>query len=141
MAVLFSAAFTIVGLPHGILIGLVSGFSNLIPYFGAVMAFFLAVLAGLFSGVPMKAVYASVLILLLQQVDSIFIVPKAVGQKLELHPVLVLLSLAAFGGCLVSGGWCLRFPLGALCKNFVLWCYREKNLTFVNNSVENHFFL
>ena len=31
MAVLFSAAFTIVGLPHGILIGLVSGFSNLIP--------------------------------------------------------------------------------------------------------------
>ena len=39
MAVLFSAAFTIVGLPHGILIGLVSGFSNLIPYFGAVMAF------------------------------------------------------------------------------------------------------
>ena len=126
MAVLFSAAFTIVGLPHGILIGLVSGFSNLIPYFGAVMAFFLAVLAGLFSGVPMKAVYASVLILLLQQVDSIFIVPKAVGQKLELHPVLVLLSLAAFGR--MFGFWGLLFavPLGALCKNFVLWCYRRK---------------
>ena len=120
------AAFTIVGLPHGILIGLVSGFSNLIPYFGAVMAFFLAVLAGLFSGAPMKAVYASVLILLLQQVDSIFIVPKAVGQKLELHPVLVLLSLAAFGR--MFGFWGLLFavPLGALCKNFVLWCYRRK---------------
>ena len=120
------AVFTIVGLPHGILIGLVSGFSNLIPYFGAVMAFFLAVLAGLFSGVPMKAVYASVLILLLQQVDSIFIVPKAVGQKLELHPVLVLLSLAAFGR--MFGFWGLLFavPLGALCKNFVLWCYRRK---------------
>lgn len=126
IAVLFSAAFTIVGLPHGILIGLVSGFSNLIPYFGAVMAFFLAVLAGLFSGAPMKAVYASVLILLLQQVDSIFIVPKAVGQKLELHPVLVLLSLAAFGR--MFGFWGLLFavPLGALCKNFVLWCYRRK---------------
>ena len=85
------------------------------------MAFFLAVLAGLFSGAPMKAVYASVLILLLQQVDSIFIVPKAVGQKLELHPVLVLLSLAAFGR--MFGFWGLLFavPLGALCKNFVLW--------------------
>ena len=90
------------------------------------MAFFLAVLAGLFSGVPMKAVYASVLILLLQQVDSIFIVPKAVGQKLELHPVLVLLSLAAFGR--MFGFWGLLFavPLGELCKNFVLWCYRRK---------------
>ena len=124
--VLFSAAFTIVGLPHGILIGLVSGFSNLIPYFGAVMAFFLAVLAGLFSGAPMKAVYASVLILLLQQVDSIFIVPKAVGQKLELHPVLVLLSLAAFGRMFGFWGLVFAVPLGALCKNFVLWCYRRK---------------
>ena len=126
MAVLFSAAFAIVGLPHGILIGLVSGFSNLIPYFGALMAFFLAVLAGLLSGTPMKAVYASVLILLLQQVDSIFIVPKAVGHKLELHPVLVLLSLAVFGR--MFGFWGLLFavPLGALCKNFVLWCYRRK---------------
>lgn len=126
MAVLFSAAFAIVGLPHGILIGLISGFSNLIPYFGAVMAFLLAVFAGLLSGTPMKAVYASVLILLLQQVDSIFIVPKAVGHKLELHPVLVLLSLAVFGR--MFGFWGLLFavPLGALCKNFVLWCYRRK---------------
>lgn len=126
MAVLFSAAFLLVGLPHGILLGLVSGFSNLIPYFGAVMAFLLAVLVGLLSGTPMKAVYASVLILLLQQVDSIFIVPKAVGYKLELHPVLVLLSLAVFGR--LFGFWGLLFavPLGALCKNFVLWCYRRK---------------
>lgn len=126
MAVLFSATFAIVGLPHGILIGLVSGFSNLIPYFGAVMAFILAVFAGLLSGNPMKAVYASILILLLQQVDSIFIVPKAVGHRLELHPVLVLLSLAVFGR--MFGFWGLLFavPLGALCKNFVLWCYRRK---------------
>lgn len=126
MALLFSAAFTIVGLPHGILIGLISGFSNLIPYFGAVMAFILAAFAGLLSGNPMKAVYASILILLLQQADSIFIVPKAVGHRLRLHPVLVLLSLAVFGR--MFGFWGLLFavPLGALCKNFVLWCYRKK---------------
>lgn len=78
----------------------------------------------------MKAVYASVLILLLQQVDSIFIVPKAVGQKLELHPVLVLLSLAAFGR--MFGFWGLLFavPLGALCKNLCFGATAEKNLTF-----------
>lgn len=128
MAVLFSAAFLIVGLPHGILLGLISGFSNLIPYFGAVMAFFLAVSAGLLSGTPAKALYASILILLLQQVDSIFIVPKAVGKKVEMHPVLVLLSLAIFGR--MFGFWGLLFavPLGALCKNFLLWLYEKKKL-------------
>lgn len=126
MAVLFSVTFAIVGLPHGVLIGLISGFSNLIPYFGAIMAFLLAVFAGLLSGTPMKALYASILILLLQQVDSIFIVPKAVGRRVEMHPVLVLLSLAVFGR--LFGFWGLLFavPLGALCKDFLLWLYERK---------------
>ena len=126
MAVLFSAAFLIVGLPNGILLGLLSGFSNLIPYFGAVMAFILAVLAGLLSGTPLKALYASLLILLLQQVDSIFIVPKAVGKRVELHPLPVLLSLAVFGRLFGFWGLVFAVPLGALCKNFLLWLYHRK---------------
>ena len=128
MAVLFSGAVLIVGLPHAVFLGILSGFSNLIPYFGAVTAFILAVFSGLLSGTPMKAVYASVLILLLQQVDSIFIVPKAVGKRVELHPVLVLLSLAVFGR--LFGFWGLLFavPLGALCKNFLFWLYERKRI-------------
>lgn len=126
MAVLFSGAFLIVGLPHAVVLGIISGFSNLIPYFGAVMAFILSVFAGLLSGTPVKALYASILILLLQQIDSIFIVPRAVGKRVELHPVLVLLSLAVFGR--MFGFWGLLFavPLGALCKNFLLWLYKRK---------------
>ncbi|MBR2061990.1 MAG: AI-2E family transporter, partial [Anaerotignum sp.] len=94
----------------------------------AVTAFILAVFSGLLSGTPMKAVYASVLILLLQQIDSIFIVPKAVGKRVELHPVLVLLSLAVFGR--LFGFWGLLFavPLGALCKNFLFWLYERKRI-------------
>jgi len=126
MAVLFSAAFLIVGLPHAIFLGVISGFSNLIPYFGAVMAFVLAFFSGLFSGTPMKAIYASVLILLLQQVDSIFIIPKAVGKRVELHPVLVLLSLAVFGRWFGFWGLLLAVPFGALCKNFLFWLYERK---------------
>ena len=127
MSVLFSAAFLIVRLPHGILLGLISGFSNIIPYFGAVTAFLLAVMAGLFSGTPIKAVYASVFILLLQQIDSLYIVPKVVGKRLELHPVLVLLSLAVFGR--MFGFWGLLFavPLGALCKKLLFWLYERKS--------------
>ena len=126
MAVLFSAAFFVVGLPHAVFLGLISGFSNLIPYFGAITAFILAVFSGLLSGTPMKAVYASVLILLLQQIDSIFIVPKVVGKRLELHPVLVLLSLAVFGRLFGFFGLLLAVPLGTLCKNLLFWLYERK---------------
>ena len=126
MAVLFSVAFSIVGLPHGVFLGLLSGFSNLIPYFGAVTAFVLAVFSGLLSGTPAKAFTASVLILLLQQIDSIFIVPRVVGKRVELHPVLVLLSLAVFGR--LWGFWGLLFavPLGAVCRKLIYWLYERK---------------
>ena len=126
MAVLFSAAFLIVGLPHGIFLGLLSGFSNIIPYFGAVTAFVFAFFSGLLSGVPLKAIYASVLILLLQQVDSLFIVPKVVGKRVELHPAMVLLSLAVFGRWLGFWGLLFAVPLGALCKNLLFWLYERK---------------
>ena len=106
------------------------------------MAFFLAVLAGLFSGAPMKAVYASVLILLLQQVDSIF--HRAEGSRAEIGAASR--SGSAFlwrllGGCSASGGCCLRFPWVRFAKILCFGAIAEKNLTFVNNSAENHFFL
>lgn len=126
MAVLFSIAFTVVGLPYGIVLGLISGFSNLIPYFGAIMAFILAVLAGLLSGEPIRALYASILILILQQIDSVYLVPKVVGKKVEMHPVLVLLSLAVFGRLFGFWGLLIAVPLGALVKSFFFWLMDKK---------------
>ena len=126
MAVLFSIAFTVVGLPYGIVLGLISGFSNLIPYFGAIMAFILAILAGLLSGEPIRALYASILILILQQIDTVFIVPKVVGKKVEMHPVLVLLSLAVFGRLFGFWGLLVAVPLGALIKSFFFWLMNKK---------------
>lgn len=126
MAILFSVAFWIVGLPYAVVLGVFSGFSNLIPYFGAIMAFLFSMFAGLLSGTPMKAVYASVLILLLQQIDSLFIVPKVVGKKVELHPAEVLLSLSVFGRLFGFWGLFFAIPLGAICKSIFHWFYEWK---------------
>lgn len=126
MAILFSISFTIVGLPYGVVLGLISGFSNLIPYFGAFIAFILAIMAGLLSGESIRALYASILILILQQIDSVYIVPKVVGKKVEMHPVLVLLSLAIFGRLFGFWGLLVAVPLGALINNFIIWFIKKK---------------
>lgn len=126
MGVLFAGTFWCIGIPYGVLIGIFSGFSNLIPYFGAAVAFLLAVLSGLFSSDPMRAVYAAIAILLLQQLDSAVIVPRVVGSRVELHPVLVLLSLAVFGGFFGFWGLLFAVPLGALLKNFFFRLYEQK---------------
>lgn len=126
MGALFAVAFSCIGIPYGVWIGVLSGFSNLIPYFGAITAFCLAVLSGLCSGVPMRGLYAAVAIVLLQQLDSAIIVPKIVGKKVDLHPVLVLLSLSVFGGLFGFWGLVWAVPLGATVKNLFFRLYNRK---------------
>ena len=126
MGTLFAVTFRFLGIPYGILIGVVSGFSNMIPYFGAITAFLLAVLSGLLSGETVKALYAAIAIVILQQIDGIWIVPRVVGSKVELHPVFVLLSLAVFGQLLGFWGLLVAVPLGAFVQSFFLWVCGKK---------------
>ena len=126
MGTLFAIVFTFLKIPYGMLIGIVSGLSNLIPYFGAVTAFILAILSGLLSGEPVRALYAAIAIVILQQIDSIFIVPKVVGAKVELHPILVLLSLAVFGQIFGFWGLLVAVPLGAFMQSAFLWLCKKK---------------
>ncbi len=126
MGVLFAATFQIIGIPYGIVIGFISGFSNLIPYFGAIVAFFLAVLSGLLSPYPARALYAAISILLLQQLDSAVIVPKLIGKRVSLHPVLVLFSLAIFGGFFGFWGLLFAVPMGALSKEVFFLLYEKQ---------------
>lgn len=128
MATMVSVAFSFVGIPYAVMIGIISGFSNLIPYVGAVVAFILSVAMGLLSGDPIKALYAVIIVLILQQIDSIIIVPKVVGKSVELHPALVLLSLSVFGGLFGLIGMIVAVPCGALIKIFSARFYQRKKL-------------
>ena len=123
MAVLISVSFTVIGIPYAIVIGIISGFSNLIPYLGALTAFALSVLMGLMSGNPAKALYAAIIVIILQQVDSLVIVPKVVGKRVELHPALVLLGLAVFGKMFGIWGMVFAVPLTAIIKSYLIKLY------------------
>ncbi|MCI8342766.1 MAG: AI-2E family transporter [Firmicutes bacterium] len=116
MALLIIICFEAAGIKYAVVIGLISGFSNLIPYVGAVVAFVLSVLVGLLSGNPIKAVYAAAIVIVLQQVDSLIIVPKVVGKNVQLHPALVILSLSVFGSLFGLWGMVFAVPVTSLIK-------------------------
>ena len=128
MATLISLSFLIIGIDYPFIIGVISGFSNLIPYVGAIVAFLLAISVALLGGTPMKALYAAIVVILLQQLDSVVIVPKIVGDKVKLHPVLVILALSVFGGLFGIWGMVFAVPITALIKVTVARIYcRRKN--------------
>ena len=50
MAVIISIAFAVIKMPYGVMIGVVVGIANLIPYMGPVVGYWLTVIAGLVTG-------------------------------------------------------------------------------------------
>ncbi|MCB5272120.1 MAG: AI-2E family transporter [Candidatus Cloacimonetes bacterium] len=99
VSIMASIALSIVGVSNPILIGVTAGLTNIIPYFGPFVAGGLAVLTVLFEGGPLTAiVYAGIAMWAVQVVDNNIVYPLVVGTTINMHPLLVLLTVLA-------GGW------------------------------------
>jgi predicted PurR-regulated permease PerM len=116
MGVLLSVGLSVVGIELAVPIGIFSGLANIIPYFGAIVGFVISVSAALLAGDLTKAAAAAIVVLILQQIDGLFIVPKVVGEKVEMSPALVLLSLSVFGSMFGVWGMVFAVPSCAVLK-------------------------
>lgn len=116
MAVLTSLALTLIRLDFAIIIGIIAGIFNIIPYFGPVVGFVLAGIIGSIGPDPQKGIYAMVAVLILQQIDGWFIVPKVIGNSVKLHPVVVLLAIVIGGEMFGLLGILLGVPIAAFIR-------------------------
>jgi predicted PurR-regulated permease PerM len=86
---------SIIGLDFAILIGLIAGIFNLVPLIGPFLAAIPAVLIGLLSGDPSQALWAAIVLLIVQQIDNHVVSPNVMGRTVKLHPITVMLALLA----------------------------------------------
>lgn len=116
------AAF-IFGVKFALLIGIISGISNLVPYFGPFLGGIPAVALAL-SESSRLAIYMTLAILLIQQVESNFITPRIIGDRLGLHPLVIVFALLAGGELAGIWGMLLAVPIIAVFKvivNFIFY--------------------
>lgn len=88
---------TIVGLPFAVLVGLIAGIFNLVPLIGPFIGAIPAVAIAVLSGQPSKALWASLALLIVQQIDNHIVSPNVMGRTVKLHPITVMLGLLAGG--------------------------------------------
>lgn len=105
--------------PYPILLGLVGGISNMIPYFGPFIGAVPATIAMILVS-PMKALFVILLFVLVQQIDNNFISPKIIEGKLGIHPVITILSVFVGGEFFGIAGMLLAVPIYAILRGFVL---------------------
>lgn len=110
----------ILDFPNALLIGVVAGVFNVVPYLGLVVSLLPAVVIALFSGDPLLAFGKIALVFTAVQIlDGSVIGPKIVGEAVELHPVWVILALAVAGYFFGFVGLLIAVPLAVLVKLLV----------------------
>ncbi|MBT8215039.1 MAG: AI-2E family transporter [Acidimicrobiia bacterium] len=116
VGVLMSVGFLIIDLPFWLIIGMVAGLLNIIPFVGPWVGGGLGVLAGLAAADVTTALLAGLVALIVQQIDNNFISPTVLRATVRLHPAVIILVL--LGGGAVAGIWgvILAVPVAAILK-------------------------
>ncbi len=128
VGILSSIGLSIINLDFAVLIGMTAGIANIIPYFGPIIGSVPAVIVGLLSGSPVKALLAVVVLVVVQQIDGALIAPKVVGNSVGLHPVFVMLSIFIGGAYFGLWGMLIAVPTAAIIKMFLLrWMEERKS--------------
>lgn len=124
-------AMTILKLPYTVLISVIIGVTNMIPYFGPIIgavpgAFILFIVS------PTKCLIFIIMVFVLQQFDGLILGPKILGESTGVRPLLILFSITVGGAYFGPLGMFLGVPFFAtvqfLIGNWVDYRLYKKNI-------------
>ncbi|MDP2448224.1 MAG: AI-2E family transporter [Polaromonas sp.] len=115
LAVYFSVALALFGFDLAVPVGVFTGLAFFIPYLGFGLGLVLALLAGVlqFGGLYGVLVVAGVYGMG-QLVESFYLTPRLVGERIGLHPLAVIFALLAFGQLFGFLGVLIALPASAV---------------------------
>ncbi|WP_257450715.1 AI-2E family transporter [Archangium lipolyticum] len=117
LSVLYSTGLGFARIDMAIVIGVIAGFGNMVPYLGTALGVVLALLGLMLSwqGAWQIAVVAGTF-LVAQMAEGLVITPKVVGDKVGLSSVSVIIAILAFGELFGFTGILLAVPTTAILK-------------------------
>ncbi len=115
LGVMYGLGLWAVGLDLGILIGIIAGLLTFVPYLGPTSGVVLGVLAALMQYGDWKHIVGVLAVFGVGQViESYWLTPKLVGDRIGLHPVAVIFAVLAGGQLFGFLGMLLALPLAAV---------------------------
>ena len=102
-------AMMIFHFPYAVLISVIVGITNMIPYFGPYIGGAIGFIFVLINN-PIKALFFILLILIIQQFDGLYLGPKILGDKTGLSPLWVIFAITVGGSLFGVLGMFLGVP-------------------------------
>lgn len=112
-AVFIGIGLALLRVPLALPLGVLVFFASLFPIVGAIASGVIAVLVALAAGGPSTALFALLIVIGVQQLESNVLAPLVLGKATSLHPLAVLTSLTAGGILLGVLGAFLAVPVAA----------------------------
>lgn len=135
--------FTLLRLKYSLILGVMAGLLNLVPFVGSLLATGSAILVALNQDTGGGPVLAGLVFLLYgieQWVESSFIVPQLLGKSVDLHPLIVLFSILIGATLLGVAGALIAIPITSvgllLCEEFYLKPIENKEATVETENSE-----
>jgi len=126
VSLLSSTGLYIIGLEHFLVIGLLAGLANVIPYMGPAIGIIAGVVAAVlqYSALSFGVVIPVIIVFaIVQLVDNVFVAPMVVGRSVNLHPLLVIFAVFVGSELFGAVGMLLAVPTTAVIKVSVRTIY------------------
>ncbi len=126
MGVLSSIILLIMGEKYALLLGVLIGFMDIIPYFGSLISWITGLVVMTISGGLSHGIWCSVVMLLLQQFDGNILAPKVTSSRLEIRPLAIIIAVSVGGSLFGFVGMLISVPVVAIIRAIVMEFLEDK---------------
>jgi len=126
LAMIYTLGLSLVGLKFAVAIGVVAGLVSFVPYLGFVFGIGLAGMTVALEPNPLwNLVGVVATFAIAQMIEGSFLTPKLVGDRIGLHPVIVIFAVAAGGQLFGFFGILLALPVAAVLSVLIRFAYHR----------------
>ncbi|WP_245780826.1 AI-2E family transporter [Gracilibacillus orientalis] len=124
VGVMLYIGYLIIRLEYSLSLALFGLIMNFIPFLGPFLSAIPAIIVGFFQE-PIMALWATIVMVVAQQIESNLISPNVMGRALAIHPLTVITLILAAGGIAGFLGLLFIIPAYAVVKTIIAHFYRE----------------
>ena len=109
----------VMGSPYFLLLGIMLGVLNYVPYFGSIFGTIIAILVVTFTQGLTMGLIATAVLLVLQQIDANILQPRLMGTSFSISPLLIIISVTVGGAFAGILGMIAAIPIVAVLKDIL----------------------
>ena len=118
VALMTLLAFKFLQVPYALLLAILIGLTNIIPYFGPIIGAVPAVMIA-YTISPLHALYVVIVLFIVQIIEGNFLSPFIMGKNIRIHPVMIIFALLLGGQLFGIIGMIIAVPVAAILKVIV----------------------